>query len=455
MCKTDYRIAACARLSAALAMWVLLASAHAQSGLEITIDEGVEGAVPIAVVPFRYIEGAEETPMLTDIVRNDLARSAQFDVLDQANLAERPYDLSEVNEGVFRRLGVDWVATGTVKPAAGTEGGLSVELQLIDVKASQPTRVKHLSFPTRVTSLRYTAHHVADVIYEAVFGIPGAFRTRIAYVTASGPLNDRRYQLMVADSDGYNPQPVVRSREPLLSPSWSHDSRRLAYVSFEESKPVIFVQELATGSRTRIADFKGINGAPAFSPDDSKLAMALSRSGNLEIYVMDLATRDLTQVTRNLAIDTEPAWMPDGEEILFTSDRSGRPQIYKTSARGGDTRRVTFEGSENARATISWDGRLIATSHRREIGGQDEYVIAVLDTDTEAVRVITRNPLSESPSFAPNGSMVLFASKQAGKSVLSAVPTYGRAASSDGRVGQELVYADGDIQEPAWSPLRN
>ncbi len=440
------------RLVAALVPLLLAADVFAQGGLEIRIESGVEGAVPIAVVPFRWQSSTEETRTLTDVIRNDLARSAQFSVLAEENLAERPYQLSEVNSGTWRRLGVDFVATGTV---TDSETGLSVELQLIDVKSSgTPIRLEHLSFPTRSTSLRYTAHHIADVIYEAVHNIPGAFRTRIAYVTATGPLNDRRYQLMVADSDGYNPQPVVRSREPLLSPSWSHDSRRLAYVSFEESKPVIFIQELATGSRTRVADFKGINGAPAFSPDDSKLAMALSKSGNLEIYVMDLATRELTQITRNLAIETEPAWMPDGQTLLFTSDRSGRPQIYKTSATGGDVRRVTFEGSENARATISWDGRLIATSHRREIGGQAEYVIAVLDTDNDAVRVITRNPLSESPSFAPNGSMVLFASKQAGKSVLSAVPTYGRAASSDGRAGQELVYADGDIQEPAWSPLR-
>ena len=426
--------------------------AAAQGGLEIRIEAGVEGAVPIAVIPFRWVDGAEEDPVLTEVIRNDLARSAQFSVLADQDIVERPYRLDDVNAGTWRRLGVDFVATGTVKPA---ENGLSVELQLVDVKSSgTPTRLKHLSFPTRTTSLRYTAHHVADVIYEAVHNIPGAFRTRIAYVTATGPLNDRRYQLMVADSDGYNPQPVVRSREPLLSPAWSNDGRKLAYVSFEESKPVIFVQELATGSRTRIADFKGINGAPAFSPDDSQLAMALSKSGNLEIYVMDLGTRELTQLTRNLAIETEPAWMPDGQSLLFTSDRSGRPQIYSVNASGGNVRRVTFEGSENARATISWDGRLIATSHRREIGGRGEYVIAVLDTDTDTTRVITRNPLSESPSFAPNGSMVLFASKQGGKSVLSAVPTYGRAASSDGRVGQELVYADGDIQEPAWSPLR-
>src|SRR5690606_13282080 len=269
---------------------------------------------------------------------------------------------------------------------------------------------------------------------------------RIAYVTASGVGDNIQYSLMIADSDGYNPQTVVRSREPLLSPAWSPDGRKLAYVSFERGNGTIYIQEIATGAREVVASYRGINGEPAFSPDGGRLALTLSRSGNPEIYVMDLASKALTQLTRHWGIDTEPVWTPDGRSLVFTSDRSGKPQLYSVPAAGGDPQRLTFQGEYNARATICCDGRKIAMAQ----GNGNVYRIAVLDkTLGEPGQFLTLSPgnLDESPSFAPNGSMVLYASREGRRGVLYAV-------SADARVRQRLVLADGDVREPAWSPFR-
>lgn len=251
---------------------------------------------------------------------------------------------------------------------------------------------------------------------------------------------------MVADSDGFNPQTVVRSREPLLSPAWSPDGKRLAYVSFERGNSSIYIQELTTGSRQVVAAYRGINGAPAFSPDGSKLALTLSQSGNPEIYVMDIASRRTTQITRHFAIDTEPQWMPDGATILFTSDRAGKPQIYSVPASGGDATRVSFQGEYNARATIGYQGKTLAMAQ----GSGNVYRIAVLDRSRGGagdMRLISPGNLDESPSFAPNGSMILYAAREGKRGVLFAV-------SADGRVRQRLVLADGDVREPAWGPFR-
>ena len=267
-------------------------------------------------------------------------------------------------------------------------------------------------------------------------------------MTASGLGQGIEYRLMVADSDGFNPQTLVRSREPLLSPAWSPDGKRIAYVSFQKGSSAVYIVELATGvgATEPVSSAKGINGAPAFSPDGSKLALTLSKSGNPEIYVMDIASRSLQQITNHYGIDTEAVWLPDGQGLLFTSDRGGKPQIYQVAASGGDAKRISFTGEYNARASVSFDGKKIAMAQ----GGGNVYRIAVFDRSfggTGRWQTLTPGNLDESPSFAPNASMILYATKEGRRGVLYAV-------SADGRVRQRLVLTDGDVREPAWSPYR-
>jgi TolB protein len=298
------------------------------------------------------------------------------------------------------------------------------------------------SVPATDANLRRTAHQIADVIFEKLTGIPGAFATRIAYVTDErGADGAERLALKVADADGHNPQTIVSSTEPLMSPAWSPDGRRIAYVSFENRRHAIYVQELLTGHREKLAAYEGINGAPAWSPDGRRIAMTLSKDGNPEIYVMELASKRLTRLTDHYAIDTEPGWSPDGRWIVFTSDRGGAPQVYRMSSSGGSATRVTFQNPYNARPSYSPDGRQLVMV-TRESG---QYRIALLDLENRVLQVLTRGQLDESPSFAPNGSMIIYATRSGRRGVLAAV-------SADGSVHQRLALEEGDVREPAWSP---
>lgn len=412
-------------------------------GLDIGLVTGNEAALPIAVVPMPYL-GTSVAPDtdIAAVIRADLNRSGQFRALSEQDVIEKPIRGSEIKFPTWRVLKQDFVVVGRVMD--NPDGGYRVEYELYDVAKQQ--RLLGLAVGGRARGMRDVSHQIADQIYEKILGVRGAFWTRIAYVTANGLGGNTQYALMVADSDGFNPQTVVRSKEPLLSPAWSPDGRKLAYVSFERGNSTIYVQEITTGAREVLASFRGINGAPSFSPDGRRLALTLSRTGNPEIYVMDLASRNLTQITRHYGIDTEAVWTADGQGLVFTSDRAGKPQLYQVPASGGEATRLSFQGDSNAKASISFDGKKIAMAQ----GGGNVYRIAVLDRSFGgAGRWQTLSPgnLDESPSFAPNASMLLYATKEGRRGVLYAV-------SADGRVRQRLVLADGDVREPAWSPFR-
>jgi len=418
----------------------LFVSQLAQAKLEIEIIQGNASALPIAVIPmqWRASNPLPETDV-AEVISSDLYRSGLFDPLDEKDIVDRPVDAESIRFGTWRLLKVDYIVIGQVRDAAGGNG-YDIVYQLVDIHTQEAL----LSQVTTVGlgDLRFGAHRVADAIYEKLTGVPGAFSTRIAYISATGSGTNQNYQLFVADADGFNPQAVVGSPEPLLSPNWSPDGQKLAYVSFEKGNSAIYVQNVATGQRELVSTGKGINGAPAFSPDGRYLAMTLSASGNPEIFIKDLATGQKRQLTEHWSIDTEAAWSPDSQWVYFTSDRGGKPQIYRVAVTGGKASRVTQDGDNNARASISPDGTRIAVAQ----GRGNEYRIAVLDTDTGRMRILTPGVLDESPSFAPNGSMILYATREGQRGVLSAV-------SVDGNVRQRLILTEGDVREPAWSPV--
>ncbi|MGQ4584571.1 Tol-Pal system beta propeller repeat protein TolB [Lysobacter sp. F60174L2] len=429
-------------LAALLAALLPFAVAAQQQGLELDIVGGNAAALPIAVVPMPYQGGgsAPETDVAS-VVAADLNRSGQFRSLPESDLVERPTRGGEVNYPTWRALNQDYLVVGRV--VDGASGSYRVEYELFDVATQQ--RLLGFAMTARANAMRDVAHQIADAIYEKILGVPGAFFTRIAYITATGTGSNAQYALMVADSDGYNPQTVVSSPEPLLSPSWSPDGNKLAYVSFEGGNSSIYIQDISTGSRQLVSKFRGINSSPAFSPDGNRLALTLSRSGNPEIYVMNLGSKALTQITNHFSIDTEPTWSADGGTLYFTSDRGGQPQVYKAPAGGGSASRVSFQGSYNASPTVSYDGKKIATAQ----GAGNTYRIAMMDSTLGSARWSTLSPgsLDESPSFAPNGAMIIYAAREGGRGVLYAV-------SADGRVRQRLVLAGGDVREPAWGPFR-
>jgi TolB protein len=405
--------------------------------LEIDIVGGNAAALPITVVPFGGNCGETD---VGGVVRADLDRSGQFRSPDPASLPERPTQGSEVAYPTWRMLKQDYLLIGRCVPGGD---GYRTEYELFDVAKQE--RLLGFALTAPAGAMRDVAHQISDAVYEKILGVPGAFWTRIAYVTASGLGRSTRYALVVADSDGYNPRTVVNSTEPLLSPSWSPDGRKLAYVSFEGGNSGIWIQDIATGSRDKVTSFRGINGAPAFSPDGSRLAMTLSKGGNPDIYVMDLGSKHLTQLTNHFGIDTEPTWSHDGASLYFTSDRGGRPQIYQMPASGGSATRISFDGSYNASPSLSFDGKKLATAQ----GAGNTYRIALMDRSTGGARwsMLSPGSLDESPSFAPNGAMLLYAAREGRRGVLYAV-------SADGRVRQRLTLGDGDVREPAWSPYR-
>ncbi|KGI77140.1 Tol-Pal system beta propeller repeat protein TolB [Oleiagrimonas soli] len=431
-------------LALAFALLGALAFSPAQAqtqGLNINIVNGTKSAIPIAVVPFgSETVGPPPTTKVSDVVQMDLARSGKFRTLDKGDVVEFPTRGNEIKFPTWSLLKQDYIVVGHVKNADGGQYQIGFELWNVNTKQ----QLLQLSYTAPASKLRDIAHQIADQIYQKITGVRGAFFTRIAYVTAVGTGKNIRYSLIVADSDGYNPQVVVRSRESLLSPTWSPDGNELAYVSFESGNSAIYIQNLSTGARRLVSARKGINGAPAFSPDGTKLAVSLSYVGNPEIFVIDLASGKETRLTHNYGIDTEPVWVPNSNNIIFTSDRSGKPQLYEVSADGGTPTRVTFQGDYNADASVSYDGKQIAMVQ----GSGNVYRIAVMDRSLGGQEhFVSPGNFDESPSFAPNGSMLLYAATEGLRGVLYSV-------SADGKVRQRLVLSDGDVREPSWGPYR-
>ena len=422
-------------LMALLAGHASLASAI----LTIEITQGVDGGLPIAIVPFDGA-GKQQPPQdVAAVIEADLARSGRFTPLDKKFFVSRPSEDRQVVYKDWRIVKAEALVIGNVKPLA--QGRWQVEFRLYDIYKEK--QLAGYSYVVAGNHLRAVAHQISDIIYEKLTGEPGVFSTRIAYVTREGVVKRFSYKLQIADSDGHNPLNLWTSKEPILSPAWAPDGERLAYVSFEhQRRPTLYLQNVVNGARHRIAGFDGINSAPAWSPDGTKLALTLSRDGNPEIYVMRLSDNALTRLTNHPAIDTEPSWSPDGKEIVFTSDRGGKPQIYRMRADGGKVERVTFEGEYNARASYSADGKMLTLVS----GVQGRYHAALLHLHSSVLQVLTDTPLDESPSFAPNGRMILYATDRGGRGVLASV-------SSDGRVRQLLKLQEGDVREPAWSPF--
>jgi TolB protein len=429
-----------------LGMAVLVLIGHSPAApaiLTIEITQGVDSGLPIAVVPFG-VPARERPPQdVSGVIEADLARSGRFSPLDSRDFVSRPTQDRQVIYKDWRIIKAEALVIGSVKPAGS--GRWEIEFRLYDVYKEK--QLAGYTYTVAGDQLRATAHQISDIIYEKLTGERGVFSTRIAYVTRERVGRGFGYKLQIADADGYNPVTILPSKgllqEPIISPAWSPDGTRLAYVSFEKRRPMLYLQNIVQGTRTRIAEFDGLNSAPAWSPDGTQLALTLSRDGNPEIYTLRLADNRLTRLTDNPAIDTEPAWSPDGREIVFTSDRGGRPQIYRMRADGSRVERLTFEGEYNARASYAPDGKMLTLVS----GAAGRYHTALLHLSASVLQVLTDTPLDESPSFAPNGRMILYATERAGRGVLASV-------SSDGRVRQLLKLQEGDVREPVWSPFQ-
>ena len=425
----------------ALAACALLAPV-AQAQLNITITEGRERAVDIAVVPFGWQGAGQPALDFAGVISNDLGSSGRFAPLAQADIRSRPTQASEINFQQWRVLDADYLVIGRL--SADGADSFTAGFQLFDVLQGQQVSSLTLTGVVRA-DLRNTAHRFSDMIFEAVTGIRGVFRTQVAYISEERrPDGSRLFRLIVSDADGENAQRVTESAQPLLSPAWSPDARRLAYVSFEGGNSSVYVQTLRTGQRERVSARAGVNSSPSFSPDGRMLSLTLSRdSGNLDINTLDLTTQVLRQLTTDAAIDTEAVWAPDGRSIYFNSDRAGGPQIYRVGTEpGARAQRVTFTGVYNARPRVSTDGKLIAVVH----GEDNRYRIGVVTAATGELDILTNGRLDESPSFAPNDAQIIYATMENGRGVLASVTT-------DGRVHTRIASVQGNVREPVWSPF--
>ncbi len=419
----------------------LLAFSKAFAVLTIEITGGAGAGMPIAVVPFEWQGKNIPAVDVRQVIVSDLYRSGRFDILPVEDFLSRPRSKGEIRYKDWRLIKAEALVIGRLKELRANR--LEIQLEVFDVFREKQLGVYTVEIDRTILRLRKAAHQASDRIVNALIGKSAAFDSRIAYVTVEGAASSNPvYRLMLADSDGFNPIEIVMSSDPIMSPAWSPNGHYLAYVSFEDGWAKIILQDIRSGKRMKLSEYPGMNAAPSWSPDGKKLALTLSHEGSPDIYVMDINDRRLKRLTFHSAIDTEPAWAPNGRSLVFTSDRSGVRQIYRIPAAGGKAVRLTFEGRENANPSFSSDGKylLLVTDD----GNGDQ--IGVFSMSDKSMRKLTSGRFDESPSFAPNDGMVLYATKRGEREVLEIV-------SADGRVRHALRFQQGGVRSPAWSPL--
>jgi TolB protein len=427
------------RLPRIIAIFLVFAAGSAAADRLVIDVQGIAQPTPVAIVPFGW-QGSGSAPLdIAKVITEDLRRSGRFAPIPEKDMLQKPTDGDQVDFKDWGFVGVEAVVVG--KLIQEGENAYTIQFQLFDVFGRR--QLVGYRMPASRGTMRGAAHRAADMIYEKLTGIKGVFGTKVAYVTAKRQGDGRVYSLIVSDQDGENEFTIMQSNDPIMSPAWSPDSRQLAYVSFEGNRSSIWVQTLRTGNRFQVSNLPGINGAPSFSPDGRKLVVTLGGvDGNADIHVLDINSRQTTRLTTHRAIDTEGSWSPDGRWIYFTSDRSGGPQIYRISAEGGTPERVTFEGSYNARPRLSPDGKRLAMVHN----DRGNFRIAVMDLARKDLLVLSTGSQDESPSFAPNSDILIYATRQRGDGVLETV-------SADGLIRQKMASGQGDVREPVWSPF--
>lgn len=421
-----------------LLLMMLVINLPLMADVEFVISKGNTTAIPIAILPF--INNTQTTD-ISKVISNDLMLSGQFRTLAKEQLVEQPQYANQINYSTWKLLGADYITIGSIQASAPDRYELYIKL----FSVADQKQLLSLTLPVHAGDLRSGGHYIADKIYHQITGIKGIFSTKIAYVTATKLADGMEYQLLVADADGKNSQALVTSQQPLLSPKWSPSGDKIVYVSFEKGNSAIYIQDLSTGARTQMSSFKGINSGPSFSPDGKNLSLTLSKSGNPEIYLMDIFTKKLTKVTNNWSIDTGSSWSPDGTSLIFTSDRGGKPNLYQVNLNSMVSKRLTFEGDYNAGGSFSPDGEYICYVQ----GNKNNYKIALRHNKSETSQQISSGPLDETPTFAPNNNMILYATKNSkGQGILI-------STSLDGVTKNQLIVSNGHIREPSWSPVIN
>ncbi len=430
----------------------LFISGSACAIVDIELTQGVQGAIPIAVVPFSGQSDADSANNISNIITQDLQNSGRFRLMNKSEMQQLPNSADKVDFSYWQKQNLNNLVVGSVESVGGDQ--YRVQFQLLNAYANKQNRKDNAapgwqssvilsnSFTVNGSQLRAVAHHISDLIYQSLTGDRGVFSTRIAYVVAQQSPQGSQYTLEVSDMDGYNPKPLLTSSQSILSPAWSPDGRRIAYVSFESGRAAIYVQDVTSGSRQLVSNFAGLNNAPAWSPDGRRLAIVLTRTGYPKIFIMDVNSRQVTQATQGDSIDTEPNWSEDGRVLYFTSSRGGGPQIYRQAVAGGSPTRVTFNGDYNASGSLSPDGKTLAVLN----GSNNRFNIGVQDIASGRYTILTRSGNDQSPSIAPNGKMIIYATQSGGRGVLGMV-------STDGRVKIILPARQGDVREPAWGPF--